>query len=203
MLLMSNIAMPAFHDTPIVRVVEDGYRMRLVTFGLGFIAAAAVLTAAGASIILPGLLALNACAWPGVARAFALRGTDPHGIETRNLLIDSALGGAWIALMQFNVLPCALLTIFLACDKVLAGGWTLMLRGLIVQAAGCVLVLALHGLVFAPQTSTLEILASLPLLIAYPLVLALRLKHQTAGHADAAPAATDQYASGDMRLPVP
>jgi diguanylate cyclase len=175
MLLLSNIAMPAFHDTPIVRAVEQGYRMRLLAFGLGFIAAAAVLNANGASIVLPGLLALNACVWPALARAFALRNVDPNGIEIRNLLIDSAMGGAWVALMQFNLLPCVLLTVVLSSDKAMAGGWSLMLRGLVVQAAACVLTLALHGLVFAPQSSTMQILAALPLLVAYPIVLGMRL----------------------------
>jgi diguanylate cyclase len=180
MLLLSNIAVPAFHDTPIVRVVEQAYRMRLLAFGLGFVAAAVVFNANGVSVALPALFALNACAWPAMARAFALRSADPHGVEIRNLLIDSALGGAWIALLQFNLLPCALLTVVLSCDKAVAGGCSLMFRGLVVQAAACVLMLALHGLVFAPQSSTVEILAALPLLIAYPLMLGLRL-HRPGG----------------------
>jgi len=175
MLLMTQIAVPAFHDTPVVRAVEQGYHMRLLAFGLGFIAAAAVLSPDGGSIVLPALLALNAFAWPGLARALALRSTDSHAVETRNLLIDSAMGGAWIGLLQFNLLPSVLLTLVLTCDKAIAGGWSLVLRGLIVQAAACVLMLALHGLVFAPQTSMLQILACLPLLIAYPLAIAWRL----------------------------
>jgi len=180
--------MPAFHDTPIVRVVEQAYRMRLLVFGLAFVAAAVVFNANGASIALPALFALNACAWPAMARAFALRSPDPHGVEFRNLLIDSALGGAWIALLQFNLLPCALLTVVLSCDKAIAGGWGLMLRGWVVQAAACVLTLALHGLTFAPQSSTMEILAALPLLIAYPLMLGLRLRRLGARDETDAPA---------------
>ena len=198
MLLLSDIATPAFRDTPIVRVVEQAYRMRLLAFGLGFVAAAVVLNANGTSIALSALLAVNACAWPAVARAFALRGTDPHGGEIRNLLIDSALGGAWIALLQFNLLPCALLTVVLSCDKAVAGGWSLMLRGWVVQAAACVLTLALHGLTFAPQSSTAEILAALPLLIAYPLVLGLRLRRLGAREEADVPAG-DEFA-GDRHI---
>src|SRR5512141_303288 len=117
MLLMTPIAAPAFLDTPVVRAVELGYHMRLLAFGLGFIAAAAVLAPDGGSVFLPALLALNAFAWPGLARALALRGADSHAVETRNLLIDSAMGGAWVGLLQFNLLPCALLTLVLTCDK--------------------------------------------------------------------------------------
>jgi diguanylate cyclase len=188
MLLISHIATPAFHDTPVVRAVEQGYRLRLLAFGLGFIAAAAVLTADGSTFVLPFLLAMNASLWPGVARALALHGADPHAIETRSLLIDSALGGAWVALMHFNLLPCALLTVVLGCGSAMAGGWSLLARGLVVQAAACVLTLALHGLTFAPQSSTLQILACLPLLIAYPLAIALRA-HRHGLIETAAPAA--------------
>jgi diguanylate cyclase len=174
MLLMSHIATPTFHDTPVVRAVERGYRLRLLAFGLGFVAAAVVLTSDGTSFVLPFMLAVNASLWPGIARAFALHGADSHAVEKRNLLIDSAMGGGWVALMQFNLLPCVLLTAVLACGSAMAGGWSLLARGLIVQAAACVLTLALHGLTFAPQSSTLQILACLPLLIAYPLAIALR-----------------------------
>ena len=198
MLLMTQIAVPAFHDTPVVRAVEQGYHMRLLAFGLGFIAAAAVLAPDGGSIVVPALLALNAFAWPGLARAFALRGADSHAVETRNLLIDSAMGGAWIALLQFNLLPCALLTLVLTCDKVVSGGWSLVLRGLIVQAAACVLMLALHGLVFAPQTSMLQILACLPLLIAYPLAIAWRL-NRLAAQPQSRATASEEYAP-DARI---
>lgn len=198
MLLMTPIAAPAFLDTPVVRAVELGYHMRLLAFGLGFIAAAAVLALDGGSVFLPALLALNAFAWPGLARAFALRGADSHAVETRNLLIDSAMGGAWVGLLQFNLLPCALLTLVLTCDKAIAGGWSLVLRGLIVQTAACVLMLALHGLAFAPQTSMLQILACLPLLIAYPLTIAWRLNRLGAPPQRNAPA-SDEYAR-DARI---
>lgn len=174
MLLLSNMVSPAFHDLPVTRSVERGHRLRVLTFGLGFMAAAMVLSATGASFLLLTALGLNACIWPGIAHALALRNSDAHAVEKRNLLIDSAFGGVWVALMQFNLLPCALLTMVLSCDKLVAGGWNLLWRGLVVQAAACVVTLALHGLVFAPQSSTLQILASLPLLIAYPFAISLR-----------------------------
>lgn len=191
MLLLSDIAAPAFHDAPVVRFVEQGHRLRLLAFGLGFIAAATVLSATGASFVALAALALNACIWPGLARALALRSADPRAVEKRSLLIDFAIGGAWIALMQFNLLPCALLTIVLSCDKLMAGGWTLLLRGLVVQAAACVLTLALHGLMFAPQSSTTQILASLPLLLAYPLAVCLRVYRHDVAIAGAAGEFTD------------
>jgi diguanylate cyclase len=186
MLLLSDIATPAFHDSPVVRVVEQGYRLRVLVFGLAFIAAAAVLSATGDAFLVLTVLGLNACAWPSLARMFALRSADPRAIEKRSLLFDSSLGGAWVALMQFNLLPSVLLTIVLSCDKLMAGGWSLLLRGLVVQAAACILTLVLHGLMFMPQSSTLQILASLPLLVAYPLAVCLRVYRHNVASADAA-----------------
>jgi diguanylate cyclase len=48
-----------------------------------------------------------------------------------------------------------------------------LLRSLIVQLAACVLVAAIHGLAFAPQTTMLNIVASLPLLVGYPLAMSI------------------------------
>ena len=75
----------------------------------------------------------------------------------------SALGGFWIAVMQFNLLPSVAFSVMVICDKIVAGGRVLSMRGLIVQIAACVLTMAVHGFAFSPLTSMGEILATLPL----------------------------------------
>ena len=52
--------------------------------------------------------------------------------------------------------------------------WTVMANT--ADVAALALMEPLHGLTFAPQSSTMEILAALPLLVAYPLMRALRLR---------------------------
>lgn len=173
MLLLTPLAMTADHDSPVRQFVERSYRMRLFGLGLGFMCIASVLYQNAAHPMLWALLLVNAFAWPPLARFLALRGADPVMVETRNLLIDSAMGGVWIALMHFNLLPSVLIALVLAIDKIRIDGWLLLVRSIVVQLAACVLAAAIYGLAFSPQTTMLNIVGSLPLLIAYPLAMSV------------------------------
>ena len=173
MFLLTPLAISADLDSPVRRFVERSYRTRLFDLSLGVVCIVSVLYQNAAHAVIWGLLVANACAWPSLARYLALRSVDPVTAETRNLLIDSAMGGAWIVLMQFNLLPSVLIVLVLAIDKIKIGSWQLLVRSLVVQLAACVLVAAIHGLAFAPQTTMLNIVASLPLLVGYPLAMSL------------------------------
>ena len=107
------------------RLGEHIFRLRALGLGLGFFAVAGALLDHGAPPWVWTLLAIDGFLWPHLARQFALRGTDPERSEVNNLLIDSAMGGVWIALMQFSVVPSALLLVMLAVDKISIGGWRL------------------------------------------------------------------------------
>ncbi len=85
----------------------------------------------------------------------------------------------------FNLLPSVLLRVALAGDKAMVGGGRLLTRSGIVQNAACVLTLADHGFAFAPGTTMIEIVAALPLLIAYPLSTATAMHALTRRRADA------------------
>jgi|GEM_PF-2787250 diguanylate cyclase len=178
MLTLTQTALPTHADAGATGAVERCYRLRLAGQLLGAISVAAVLYDLSARPFVWLLLLACLLAWPVLARELALRGRDAQASEIRSLLVDSALGGMWIALMRFDLLPSLLLTVMLTCDKTIAGGWTLALRGLVVQLAACVLTLAVHGLAFAPATSMPEIIASMPLLTLYPLALAFTLHAQ-------------------------
>jgi diguanylate cyclase len=173
MLLLTPLAITADRDSPARQFVERGYRTRLFGLGLAALCIASVLFENGAHAAVWCLLVANVCAWPSIARALALRSADPVTAETRNLLIDSAMGGAWIVMMQFNLLPSVLIALVLAIDKIKIGSWQLLVRSLVVQLASCVLVAAVHGLMFAPETTMLTIAASLPLLVGYPLAMSM------------------------------
>lgn len=171
MLLMTQFIASADRGSSADSFVERVYRMRACGFGLGFVCLASVLMQLSAHPLSWALLGANAFGWPLLARALTLRSADPAKAEMRNLLIDSAMGGVWITFMQFNLLPSVLIALILAVDKMNFGGWRLLMRGVAVQLAACVLAAAIHGLSFAPQTTMLNILAALPLLITYPLVM--------------------------------
>ena len=85
------------------------YRLRLLGLSLGGIAIAAVLLERQAGWPEWAWLAFTALAWPQLAYLVAMRSRDPYRAELRNLLLDSALAGAWVPLMHFNLLTSSTL----------------------------------------------------------------------------------------------
>jgi len=156
-----------------LRFVLRIYLPRTVGLALGGVAVGTVLYTNGAH---PGLwfaLGLTALAWPHVAYWWAKLSADPYRTELRSLTVDSALGGAWIALMQFNLLPSVLLAVMLSMDKLAAGSPKFLARCTAALVAACLAAGFLTGFPVQPHTSTLEILGSLPLLVVYPLAVAM------------------------------
>jgi diguanylate cyclase len=116
-------------------------------------------------------LFVNCFVWPHVSYRLAVRSRDPYGTEVLNLLADSAAGGMWIALMAFNTLPSVMLIAMMSMDKISVGGARLLARGIGLMIVGCAMTVALFGLRFFPETSPLVMLACLPLLVAYPIIV--------------------------------
>ena len=154
------------------RFVERVFRLRALGLGLGFFAVAGVLLDHGARPWVWTLLAIDAFLWPHLARQFALHGSDPERAEINNLLIDSAMGGVWIALMQFSIVPSALLVVMLAVDKISVGGWRLLGHAFALQVAACAMTAAANDFAFEPESSIRSILMSLPFLAGYPVAIA-------------------------------
>jgi diguanylate cyclase len=170
LVLQTTLAMES--ESSRTRLVERVFRLRALGLGLGFFAVAGVLLDKGAPPWAWTLLAIDAFLWPHLARQFALHGADPERAEINNLLIDSAMGGVWMALMRFSIVPSALLLVMLAVDKISVGGWRLLGRAFGVQVAACALAAAANGFVFEPETSMRATLLSLPFLAGYPLAIA-------------------------------
>ncbi|SDY23715.1 diguanylate cyclase [Lysobacter sp. yr284] len=154
-----------------LRFVGRIYRMRSLGLGVGFFAVAGVLYEHGAAWWAWAALFGNGFLWPSAAYLIASRSRDPEYAEYRNLLIDSAVGGVWIAAMQFNVVPSALLAVMLSADKIGVGGWRFLLRTAAVQALACAVAWAALGFGFAPDSSMMVILACLPFMFVYPMAI--------------------------------
>ncbi|MBI2783379.1 MAG: diguanylate cyclase [Gammaproteobacteria bacterium] len=144
------------------------YPARVIGVGLGFISVAGVFVSAGAPPWAWLLLILNGFVWPHIAFLSARRAADPSRAERRNLMIDALGGGFWVALMQFNLLPSALLLAMLSMDNMALGGMRLFLRGLLAHLAGMVAGVLLVGWAPAPVTNVREMLFCLPFLLIYP-----------------------------------
>ena len=161
--------------------LEEGRRFarrmhlpRSVGLALGAIAIGGGLYEVGAPAWVWALLAVHFAAWPHVAYAIALRSRDPYRAELRNLMLDSAFGGAWVALMQFNLAPSAVVVAMLAMDKAAVGGIKFLGRCLLLQVATVVVVASVAGIQFMPvQSGITARVCLLPLLMVYPVMVAL------------------------------
>ena len=151
--------------------VRRMYRPRVIGLALGGVAIVGVLISNGAHPALWGALVLSTVVWPHVALWLGSRSANPFRTELFSLTIDSALGGAWIALMHFNLLPSVVLLIMLSMDKMAVGGAKFVARCSVALVVACAAVSALTGFQVRPYTNMVEIIASLPLLVLYPLVV--------------------------------
>ena len=116
------------------------------------------------------LLIFHVGLWPHLAWLRARRSADPHVAEPVNLTVDSAFGGVHIALMHFNLLPSVLIAAMKSMDKI---GWgpQFLARTTAAMAAGCAVTM-IFTRAFHPHTSMSVVVASLPLLVAYPIAVA-------------------------------
>ena len=149
------------------------YRLRLLGMALGGIAIAAVLQERQAPWPAWAWLAFTAVAWPHVAYLVARRSRDPYRAELRNLLLDSAMAGAWVPLLHFNLLPCVLLVTLTTVDKISSGVPRLWLRSLPGLGGGLLATGLATGFVFEPVTSMAVLVACLPIILIHTVAVSL------------------------------
>ncbi|MFA5682962.1 MAG: diguanylate cyclase [Lysobacteraceae bacterium] len=149
------------------------FRLRMLGMGLGGLCIAAVLYENQAP---PGhwlWMAFTALVWPHLALQLALRSRSPYRAELRNLMFDSVLAAIWVPLLSFNLLPSALLLTLAVVDKIntgIRGLWLWSLPGMLAGFLGAAL---LTGFDFRPHSSTLVILACLPMLLIHTIAVSL------------------------------
>ena len=161
------------HSERDLRFIARIHRLRILGLGLGCLCVAAVFQARGASAVVWILLITHALVWPHVARYVALRSAAPVRAEFRHLAIDSALGGFWVALMHFNLLPSVLFVTMLSVDEIAVGGPRFLLRTTACLAVACVVTSAALGFAVDLETPMSVIVACTPFLVTYPLAISM------------------------------
>jgi len=154
-----------------VRFVKRIYRLRLIGLSIGFFCVAAAFLQHPVDRFLWVLLVLHGYIWPHIAYLMARKNCVPYRAEHRNLIIDSLFGGFWIIAMQGNLVPCAVILAMLSMDNIAAGGSKLFIRGLLGSLSGTLLGLLLLDFQLQPASDLNTILACLPMIVLYPLVL--------------------------------
>lgn len=149
------------------------YRFRTLGMGLGFLPIAVVLMELHAPAPY-WAWAIGCCLlWPHLAFQLASRNADPFRAELRNLTIDSAIAGSLVPLMHFNLLPSVALLTMASADKINTGVRGLWLRSLPGMLLGMLAIGLLTGFSMSLATSTVVLVATLPLLIIHTLAVSL------------------------------
>jgi len=159
------------------RFVRRMYLPRTIGGVLGAVCIAGGLWQQGAPAIAYALLLGNTLLWPQLAYRLGLRSANPYRAELRNLMVDSASGGLWVAYMGFNFVPSAVLVSMLTIDKASIGGLRFLGRCLAVQAAAAAAVGLAFGFRIELMTTIPAALATLPLLFAYPVTVGMTMYH--------------------------
>ncbi len=147
------------------------YPLRLLGTGLGALVTGSVLLQNGhltdyGWAIIPTLLL-----WPHVAYLHGRLSGSPYRAEVTNLLVDSAIVGLWIALMQFNLLPSVVLAVITTHDKFSTGVRRLWLYSL-ATILGTTLLTALLVRPCVVLASSLSVVAcTLPLIVLHYLAV--------------------------------
>ncbi len=147
------------------------YRFRVLGMGLAALPIAVVLTELDAGASTWAWLVVSCIVWPHVAWLAAHHSRDPFDAELRNFVVDSMIAGSWVALMQFNALPSAMLVAVSTADRISSGVRGLWLRALPWLAATIAATGLATGFAFAPQTSMRVVLACLPLMVIHTLAV--------------------------------
>lgn len=156
-----------------LRFVRRIYVPRIIGMATGGLAVAAVFWTNQVHPVLWLFLGLATLVWPHVAYGIGLASRDPHRTEIRHLMADSAIGGACIALMNFNLMPSIILFTSLSMDKFAVGGLSFFLRCTLVLVATCVGVAWVVDSPIRVETSFVQMMFSLPHMITYPVVIAI------------------------------
>ena len=156
-----------------LRFAQRMRSLRMLGLALGAVCVGGALWSQGAHAPAWAALLLNALVWPHIAYPVARYSANPYRAELRNLMVDSACGGAWIALINFSPAPSAIIFTMMAMDKVSIGGLRFLARCLALQVAAATVVAMTFGVELHALSSTVERVATLPLLIVYPIAIGL------------------------------
>lgn len=153
------------------------FMMRQLGTTLCFLAIASVMWDLHYHLFYFALLAVNAFVWPTVACLFSMQAYDPVKAEHYSLIVDSALGGVWIAVMGISPFPALVIFAVLTADRYAAGGWKLLRLALVALFLAFWIIWGLLGCPLNLEFSQRTIWLTLPLATIYMIGLSVISRH--------------------------
>ncbi|ANG62166.1 hypothetical protein A8C75_06440 [Marinobacterium aestuarii] len=163
--------MDATQHTRGLQLVKRIYPGRSTGFMLGAISVASVLYEQNVG---PGswlMIAFSGLLWPLLAYWRACRSSNPYAAEKQNQHFDAAQCGFWTAMMGFNLLPATMGFAMLGMVLLSLGGKKRCLKGILVFTLTAAVTWLLSDIPLQLQPSLFTLLASVPILLFYPLLI--------------------------------
>lgn len=110
--------------------------------------------------------------WPHIAYYWAKNTNATYSVVTNSLLFDSFFGGIWFPFLSFELIPCAVFITVLMINNISAGGFPLLLKGILLMTSTVLLVSFLIGPEISLESKFLTTLLCLPMIVLYPMAVA-------------------------------
>ncbi len=143
--------------------------MRTLGLSLTALSYGSVFYEQGASVFHWLLLLIWGLAWPQLAYSISIRTAKPQNTEKWNMLVDACVAGAWVPLLAFNLVPALVNNVYLWMSIWAAIGPRRLAWALLGALMGGVVSTLVVGFNFQPASSTLNIIATIPVLLFYGL----------------------------------
>ena len=150
---------------------QSVYPLRVLGMGLGGLLVGSVLYERQSPTLHWMLWAFCVLLWPHLAHLISRRSANPFHAEKRNLLIDSAIVGLLVPLMQFNLLPSVVLVAIAISDKFSTGIRRLWLYSLPATLGAGVVATLLFRPTPVLESSLWVIVFTLPILVLHTLAV--------------------------------
>ena len=161
---------PSYRNTRVPRLI---YPYRVVGMAVGGLAVSSVLYRLDPAWPVWAFVVLSCLGWPHFAYWRAIRHADPIQAERHNLLIDSAIAGAMVPMMHFNLLPSTLLVTLSTVDKLSSGFKRLWLHSVPALVLGAIASALVFGTGFSLDTPMPVLLACLPMLLIHMIAVSV------------------------------
>lgn len=109
--------------------------------------------------------------WPHMAFFYSTMFGDDVTSGKRQLLFDCIACGFWVAAIDFNLIPSAVILTMVALNNISTGGISFLALGVLFECLGLAVGVAVFGWNPHFESSLYDSLASLPTLVLYPLTI--------------------------------
>ena len=152
-----------------IRLIERIYIPRITGLGFAFIAVSSFLLQKESSLGLWTLLITWALIWPHIAFILAKNSKEPFKQEVINLFINAFMVGFWVPVMSFSLIPSIAILGMHLLSIMSVLGLASAARGLLIELAGILVATLIVGFHFNLDANIYQLLASIPMLLIYPL----------------------------------